>query len=178
MARRSPFALALLGGVILTTGVFALGSDHPKGPVTGNERWPGGLEELANRQDRVHGYWVNETDVFFYNGDTVQLNQFLIDCAQLHNTSLHVVLHPGAKKARSPWDQADRDIPVSWVLYASFHPLEGSKPKAGDQYHTRVDVWLGSQVKLEDLDIPAEIEVVSGGEIERFIAERQAAPKP
>jgi hypothetical protein len=32
---------------------------------------------------------------------------------------------------------------------------------------------LGSQVKLEELRIPANVEVVSSGEIEKFIAERQ-----
>jgi hypothetical protein len=39
-----------------------------------------------------------------------------------------------------------------------------------------VDVWLGSPLKLEELRIPAPIEVRSGGEIEKFIAERQGQP--
>jgi hypothetical protein len=38
-------------------------------------------------------------------------------------------------------------------------------------------VWLGSRLKLEDLRIPANIGVASGGEIERFIAEHQRQHK-
>ena len=110
MARFSLFALALLGWVFTASEVFALGSDHPKGPVTGNELWPEGLKQLANRPDRVHGFWVNETDVFFYNGDSKAFNQFADGYGKLKGTALRVVLHAGTKKARSPWDTADRDI--------------------------------------------------------------------
>jgi hypothetical protein len=38
---------------------------------------------------------------------------------------------------------------------------------------TQVDVWLGSRIKLEDVRIPANVEVVSGGEIEKFVGKRQ-----
>src|SRR5262249_17849404 len=138
------------------------------------ELWPEGMKDLANRPDRVHGYWVNETDVFFYNGDSKAFNEFADGYSQLKGTQLRVVLHAGTKKARSPWDTAARDIPDAWSLHAPSDPLDkDGVPKAGNGYYTRVDVWLGSQVKLEELRIPANVEVVSGGEIEKFIAERQ-----
>ena len=72
MTRLFLFALALSCWAFTTTEAFALGSDHPKGPVAGNELWPEGLKDLANRPDRVHGFWVNETDVFFYDMPTLR----------------------------------------------------------------------------------------------------------
>jgi len=174
MAHRFLFALALLCWGFTTSEALALGSDHPQGPVAGNNLWPEGLKELVNRPDRVHGYFVNETDVFFYNGDSKALNEFLDGNSKLTNTALRVVIHAGTKKARSPWDKAERNIPVAWSFHASSSPLDGlSVPNAGGRFYTRVDVWLGSQVKLEELRIPANIEVISGGEIEKFIAERR-----
>ena len=179
MTRLLLFALALWCWGFATSTARALGADHPKGPVDGNAQWPQGLKELVNRPDRVHGYWVNETDVFFYHGASQKFNQFIDGYRKLKSTALRVVIHAGTQKARSPWDKADREIPVAWTLHASFSPLDRfGVPKAGDRFYTRVDVWLGSPVKLEELRIPAAIEVISGGEIEKFIAERQGqAPK-
>src|SRR5262245_7677026 len=92
MARLFLFALALLCWGFTTTEAFAFGSDHSNGPITGNAWWPKGLEALVNRQDRVHGFWVNETDVFFYDGDTPACNQFLDGYGKLRNTALRVVI--------------------------------------------------------------------------------------
>ncbi|MBI3411600.1 MAG: hypothetical protein HY040_25000 [Planctomycetes bacterium] len=167
MVRFTLFTLVLALSCIVSSEVLALGADHPKGPVAGNDRWPEGLKELFNRDNRVHGYWVNGEDVFFYSGDTQAFNQFVEAYSKLKNTSLRVVIHPGAKKARSPWDQADRNIPAEWSLYSSI----------GAQFQTRLDLWLGSRIKLENLKIPRNVEAVSGGEIESFIAERQPRKK-
>jgi hypothetical protein len=111
MARFSLFALALLGWAFTAAEVFALGSDHPKGPVSGNELWPAGLAEVASREDRVHGFWVNETDVFFYNGDSKAFNEFMEGYSKLKGAALRVVLHPGTKKARLPWDRGSVETP-------------------------------------------------------------------
>src|SRR5262249_42504979 len=119
-----------------------------------------------------------ETDVFFYNGDSKAFNQFADGYSKLKGTALRVVLHAGTKKARSPWDAADRDIPVAWCLHRSSDPLDkDGVPNPRSRYYTRVDGGLGSQVRLEELRIPADVEVVSGGEIEKFIAERQGKQK-
>ena len=69
--------------------------------------------------------------------------------------------------SRSPGPSTVRPIRVAWMV----------GQKAGLRYYTRVDVWLGSGIKLEELRIPANVEVVSGGEIEKFIAERQGKQK-
>jgi hypothetical protein len=36
-----------------------------------------------------------------------------------------------------------------------------------------VDVWLGGRIKLDELRIPANVEVASGGEIEKFVTDRE-----
>ncbi len=178
MTRAILVVFALVCWALLVREAFGLGSDHPQGPVAGNKGWPAGLKELANRRERVHGFWVNETDVFFYDGDTRAFNRFLEAYGKLNNTALRVVLHPGLSKARSPWDKAERDIPVAWSLHASFSPLDGlPAPNAAGQFYTRIDVWLGSRLRLEELRIPSNVTVASGGEIERFIAGRQGQRK-
>ena len=157
-----------LVAIALTLGCFhltastacALGADHGKAGLAKGE--------LVKGQTPVHGYFVNEEDVFFYAGDTAAFNKFAASYGKLKKVSLKVVIHPGAKKARSPWDKADRNIPVTWSYYVAAPDGTPGKPAS-----TQVDVWLGSQIKLQELRIPANVEVVSGGEIEKFVADRK-----
>ena len=49
----------------------------------------------------------------------------------------------------------------------------------GNPAPTRVDVWVGTRLKLKDLRLPANLNVEAakgvppGGEIEKFVAERK-----
>jgi len=156
--------------------VYALGGDHT-GPVSGSniEKWPAGLKELANSPLRVHGYFVNWEDIFFYAGDVKALNGFLKEYGKLADTRLEVVLHPGKKKASSPWDKQPRDLEVDWKLYTtpfSADQIKNDKIEPGP-FVTRVDLWLGGQIELEKLEVPQNVEVKSGGEIEQFIARHE-----
>jgi hypothetical protein len=162
MSRLTVTAVALLVWGVAASQALGLGADHPK-------------EELAKRGPNcVHGYFVNWEDVFFFAGDTAALNKFLDDYARTPNAELRVVLHPGPKKARSPWDKADRDIPVDWSLYTWNTGGKGQKPAP-----TRVDVWVGAKIKLDELRVPANVTVESGGEIEKFVeGHRNQKPKP
>jgi hypothetical protein len=125
--------------------------------------------QVVRGQIPVHGYWVNWEDVFFYTGDTPAVNQFLEAYGKLEQHQFKVVIHAGTRGARSPWDQADRG-PADWSFYRwnAGSPQPGAKPAP-----SRVDVWLGSRIKLAELRVPANVEVVSGGEIESFIAGRK-----
>ena len=164
--------IAGLAALLLTTSVaLGLGADHV-GPV-GCSAWPKGLSELANRKDRVHGYFVNFTDVFFYSGDTEALNDFLAAYGKLQGTTLEVVIHPGPMKARSPWDQKDRDLSVDWQLTTSSLGPSSRGNGIEAKSTTRVDVWVGGKVKLDQLKVPENVKVRSGGEIEKFV-ERHA----
>jgi hypothetical protein len=139
--------------VVLSTEVFALGADHPK--------------ELLAKQGTncVHGFFVNWVDVFFFTGDAAACQAFVAEQAKEKGVRVLVTLHPGAKQARSPWDKADRGQ-ADWMLT---NGDERGRVAGDDRKLVRVDVWLGGKVKLEDLSFPAEVEVASGGEIEKFI---------
>ena len=141
---------------------FGLGKDHTK-------------EVIAKRENCVHGYWVNWEDVFFYAGDTAAFNKFIAEYSKMPAVRLRVVIHPGTKKARSPWDKADRNIPVEWSLYVW---NTGGLPDPKTPAPTQVDLWLGGRVKLEEVTIPDNIEVVSSGEIEKFVEARQKSQIP
>lgn len=164
---------SLLSALLLPTLVLALGADHPKGPVAAQPSWPQGLEALVNRNDRIHGYWVNSEDVFFYSGATPALNDFLAQYAKLKDTKLVVVLHPGPKEARSPWDKTPQPR-TDWGLYFAprdwlVHHPNGKVKKTDLPMISQVDVWLGAGIRLADLKVPANVRVQSGGEIEDFI---------
>lgn len=153
--------------LVVAPPLLGLGADYPKGPL-GNSAWPKGFAEVVNRPERVHGFFVNSVDMFFYAGDTQALNQFLEAYGKVADASLKVIIHPGAKNAWSPWDKKERDLPIQWSLRSEF----GGDAKHG-RMATHVDVWLGSRIRLEELRIPAHVDAVSGGEIERFLAERR-----
>jgi hypothetical protein len=140
----------------------ALGSDY-----SASELETRGV--LVRGQKPVHGYWVNWEDVFFYSGDTAAFNRFVAAYAKLEHTKLKVVIHAGTKKAKSPWDKVERDVAADWSLYR----WNAGELKAGDTPAPgRVDVWLGSRIKLGELVIPDNVEVASGGEIEAFVKDR------
>jgi len=171
------FAIAIITLMFLVpTLVWALGSDHPKQPVN-NDKWPKGLAELVNAENRVHGYFVNWEDVFFFKGDTAALNDFLTKYSRLPDTTLHVVIHPGRLEVRSPWDKQPRDIAADWQIYASpftRDQVQAAGVKPGP-FVTRLDVWLGGSVKLDELRVPEKVSVESGGEIEAFVKEHGEA---
>jgi hypothetical protein len=172
-------SIALLTALVLPTLVLALGADHPKGPVAPQPSWPEGMENLVNRKDRIHGYWVNSEDIFFYSGNTQTLNDFLAQYAKLKDTKLVVVLHPGPKEATSPWSDKSAQHPrTDWMLYVApkswviHHPTK--KIKMTDPTTiSQVDIWLGGNIRLADLQVPKNVRVESGGEIEDFIQKYQ-----
>jgi len=116
---------------------YALGGDHTR-------------EQLAAQcKTCVHGYWINQSDVFFHAGDARALNQQL---AKLNGSKLQIVLHTGTKKARSPWDKADRPIDVDWTVTTG--PMASGLNSFTATGETRVDIWLGGKIRKDDLTIP------------------------
>jgi hypothetical protein len=63
---------------------FGLGADYQNGqPVGGTSSWPEGLKELVNKTNRVHGYFVNAEDLFFFSGSATNFSEFLHDYAKI-----------------------------------------------------------------------------------------------
>ncbi|MEM0915962.1 MAG: hypothetical protein AAGK09_15310 [Planctomycetota bacterium] len=162
------------------TPASGLGSDHPDGQVTPPPGWPEGMAEVINGDDRVHGFWVNGTDVFFFAGDADRLNAFLADVDGIDTVDLTVTLHPGLLEARSPWDERQDSKPADWRLvfdsWGRPNPDVMRALNAGDPppWPMKLDVYLDGDIDLDRLVVPERMAVEHGGEseaIEAFVQE-------
>jgi hypothetical protein len=148
------------------TNAFALGSDFSAKQIA----------EVSKHC--VHGYWVNELTSYYYRGDVAAFHAEIkkLDESPLPVTwaSRQVILRIGPKKAASPWDKAARDIATDWQITTWI----GEEPPAADgslPRHQKIEIWLGGNLKLEELKIPEGCEVISGREIDGFLAKRKAS---
>ena len=158
--------------------LFGWGADYPPGTPAGwSPDWPEGTKELVNREGRVHGYFLNACDVLFFAGDTSAFNEFVAQYAVLRDTPLTLILHPGCGMAGSPWDK-EKKIPFEWqvnILGRGWDRRYPEPPTADEsKYVVLTELWLGGQVELAKVKVPFNVEVKSGGEIERFIAAHEA----
>jgi hypothetical protein len=154
---------ACLLATLLPGRALALGSDHPADrPISAQPEWPAGLHGLLSHAGRVHGYFVNANDYFFYAGDAKALNEAIKAYAALKDTPLTLVLHPGKGAARSPWSK-EKPRDCDWkinVYRRGWHPEAPVIPgvaKAG--YVVSVEVWIDGQVKLDKLVVPHKIQL-------------------
>jgi hypothetical protein len=153
---------------------FAAGSDYPNDrPVTGSTNWPKGMDRLVNATNRVHGFFVNPEDIFFFSGSASGLTAFLQDYSQLAGVeSRRLILHEGVGEAKSPWEKTGR--PCDWKLYAcpkgwhNLHTLskQGTNSvealqKAAKEpgYVVEVHFWTGGRIPLDQVDIPNNVVV-------------------
>jgi len=158
--------------------VLALGSDHPANrPVHGQDKWPTGLADLINKSGHAGGFFVNADDYFYFRGDAKTCNAFLKQYAAIENRPHRLILHPGRGRDKRPWEHKDLK-PIDWMVsienraWRSFPaPVPMARPKG---YDVRIDLWVGGNVGLDQLQVPLEIDVASSGEIERFVATHQA----
>jgi hypothetical protein len=170
------FARLLIAWTLLfaSRNVFAVGADHPAGqPIIGSTNWPAGLEKLVTFTNRVHGFFVNQEDLFFYSGDAVALSAFLRDYAKLEGVvAKRLIQHEGVGEAKSPW--AKEGQPCDWELYVcpkgwhnlaelskggtnSVEVLQIAAKEAG--YIVEVHVWIGGRLALDQVEIPKTVEV-------------------
>jgi hypothetical protein len=115
---KSRVVAAVIGCVIALAGgdIFGLGSDHPNGRPVGNPLWPPGLASLVNQSNRVHGFFVNAQDLFFFSGTATNFSNFLEVYSKLDGVAAHrLVLHEGVGEAKSPWDTSGQSC--DWELF-------------------------------------------------------------
>ncbi len=108
----------IIGCVIALAGgnVFGLGSDYQNGQPVNNPLWPPGLASLVNQSNRVHGFFVNAQDVFFFSGTATNFSDFLQTYSKLDGVAAHrLVLHEGVGEAKSPWDTSGQSC--DWELF-------------------------------------------------------------
>lgn len=147
MNRAALFSAALLLACRGSQEAFGLGCDHPKERLT------------AQGPHCVHGYFINESDVFFHAGDAADFNQFIAELVRKHGRHVQIMIHNGIGKARSPWDKADRDITTDWSVTTG--PSVRNFGEKVNAPRVRVNVWLSDRMREDEIEFPHEAEVVS-----------------
>lgn len=176
MKKTVALSLVALLSLACCIKVLGLGAEYPPGfPVGGSPDWAEGTGDLVNQESRVFGFFVNANDWFYFAGDTETFNAFLQQYAELEGTPLTLILNPGPGTVSPPWDK-EKVTRYEWgmsVLRRGWGAPEATSPEDG-KYVVSVDLYLGGQVALDELEVPLNIRVKSGGEIEAFIAEHEA----
>jgi len=154
----------------------ALQEFHGAEPAPVSMGWPEGLAALVKTEGRFAGTTGFADAWACYAAEIEELNAFLVQYAQLPETRLRVVLHPGRLRINlMRHDGTDRTKDADWMLVIS-ERYDGRQDSAkfGDfRIATWVDIYFGGRIRLEALDVPANVDVVSGGEIEGFVRRHQ-----
>jgi hypothetical protein len=141
--------------------------------------WPEGMEEVVNSPGRMWGTEATDGVMLFYRGNTAGFNDFLGKYASVKQAPLELVLHVGPKKAAID-GMAGKDYgEANWLLTVEAPWVIDGNPGedvAGKTW-TRIDLWLGGQIRLDELLVPMNVVVKSGGEIEKFVAEHERERK-
>jgi len=149
---------------------LALGGDYPAGmPLLVPTNWPFGLADLRDDQGRVHGYFVNMEDLFFYAGDTASFNRFLANYAVLPIASHTLALHRGSGTAKSPWNRA-QGVSCDWKMYIGPRWRKETFGKSGAEareiirncpgYAVSLELWLNGEVNFAQVKVPANVTVI------------------
>jgi len=172
-------SLTLCAGCLVLAAMagpaLGLGADHPNDRPVQHKEWPDGLAEIINAYPRVCGFFINASDWFYFKGDTKAFNAVLAAYAKLEDTPLKLVLHPGRCRAKAPWDK-DEGSPGEWSIAVIRRGWGAPKAGPGEtgNYVVTVNLWLGGDVALDGLDVPLNVDVASGREIETFVVDHQA----
>jgi len=156
----------------VTAQVFGLGADHPADRPVNLDKAPPGLNKLINNTNRIHGFFVNAEDRFFFSGDTALFASFLKQYAALKGVAGHrLVIHTGKGVAKSPWDDG-KGKPCEWMLDVApvswrkghadkiFRDPGRPPAKKGEaEYLAEVHVWLKGSIDMKKLTIPGGIHV-------------------
>lgn len=160
--------------IISVRDAFALGADISNDrPVVGSTNWPKGMDQLVNATNRVHGFFVNAEDIFFYSGSAAELTTFLQSYSRLEGIeSRCLILHDGIGEAKSPWAKTGR--PCDWKLYAcrkGWHNFAVASKQGTNsvevlhnaaiepRYVLEVHFWTGGRIPLDQVDVPKGVEV-------------------
>ena len=149
MRQATAFLLSLL---LTAQAAFALGSDHPKEKVS-SSGWPKGMSELVNSPERMHGYFVNAVDVFFFVGDQKNFNQALKDYAKIDGVvQRKIIVHEGVGRAKSPW-QKDDGKKCDWMIYGCPASWKGQDPNVKG-FILEFHIWKDGRIKIEEGALP------------------------
>jgi len=143
-------------------------------PIWRDGEMPKDIAELMNFPGRVYGdqgffselgQWEN----LYFQGDSEAFNRFLEQYSKLKLKPLWLVIHVGQPLARAQFGgKLDKEIRYDWD-YTRQIPEKKTDPEI-----VWVDLWLGGRVQFDKIKVPANLELQSGGEIEKFIEAHKA----
>ena len=150
-------------------------------PMGTNQGYPKELNDLLKWNSRVAESIGPFVDLHaYYAGDAEQLNTFIQTYAKAPDTRLQVYLHSGKFQINmAQYDRSNRKINVDWMLHLREYMASSDKVEdfQGKKILARLEVWLGDQIDLNKLDVPENLEVYDGGEIESFIKKHEEKQK-
>jgi hypothetical protein len=173
---------------LLLLGIFDISGQEcravvipvPAGKFVSDQNWPEGLKELLDTKTRIGGSLTVSRARFEYAGGTTKFNEFLSGFSRLKVDSLHVEIHAGPRPKMA-------DVRIDWRVTVQndlCERIEAILDKLGDEtgpakaitsvghdhkYQVVIHVWLSDEIAADDLRVPQNIAVTSGGEIEKFI---------
>ena len=172
--------LACATVIILACGaaIYGLAMELPnEGPVELGWKFPAGVAELAGSRNRVHGFmstfgYAN----LWYAGDAKAFNAYLAEYAKLKDLPLQLVIHPapGSKLRQyvsEPRAHYDWELSVRWGMSLQ----ADRKDDKAEGFAVTLHLYLSDAITLDDLSVPANVTVRSGGEIEQFAAQHPGA---
>lgn len=171
MPRYLVFLITLLAlSVVVCPSAFGLARSYDLSrPIPQDSDWPAGLANLLNSQKPVHAYYVNFQDMFFYSGDSSAFNAFIERYGRLEGIAHTLVLHCGKAETRDKF-HGEKMESYDWhVLVDKISQQE---------YLVTVHLFLGGSVKLSEIEVPVNVKVTSGGEIEEFIKKHLSRSTP
>jgi len=180
--------LVLLGTFVISAQESsAILIQVPAGEFVWDQSWPDGLKDLLDTKTRIGGLLANRKARFEYAGGVAKFNEFVSGFSRLKVDSLHVEIHAGPRLKLDD-ERIDWRVTVQNELHGHLAAImdktrdETSLAKAiasvahNRKYRVVIHVWLSDEIGVDDLRIPQNIAVKSGGEIEKFIQEHQNLP--
>lgn len=175
--------IVLCIALLFPVPVFPLGMDTGTQPAVQQEGWPKGAVDLANDPSRVSGYWVNQSDVFFFAGNTAAFNAFLARYAALSGEETpHILTIQPGPGVTTKLGEKEPKIHYVWFMEITRAGWDGEQhynpdPKI-DRFAVRVRITLatGGAVELKDIALPANVDLKTKGaeEIEAWVMRQRA----
>lgn len=160
---RLPTQWILIGCILFPSLLYAFAWTFP----------PNLLKQYG--EGAIHGYDVNGDVVVYFQGDTRSLNKYLKKVATTTYGERSAVLHVGQTFAGSPWDKKDGQDKAKEKKLVDWRAdtIRRENNRSHVTARITVHIWLGNNIILDDLEIPSEFTVSSGGEIDAFIRDRE-----
>lgn len=137
---------------LISPSVLGLGADHPKMTVFSGS-WPVGMNQMVNSPERIHGYFVNAADMFFFVGEQKKFEKAITRFSKIKGIEKRkIIIHEGVGMAKSPWDKG-KGVPCDWMIYGCPASWQSLDPDAKG-YIMEFHVWKDGKIKVNKETLP------------------------